>query len=46
MTDECRKCGQIDPDGMYSVAIGSWLCEKHFEQLEDLIKDFMENGDA
>lgn len=42
---ECRKCGIVDNDGMYSNAIGGWLCDNHYNELESIINKFMESID-
>jgi hypothetical protein len=38
----CGKCGLYDPAGTYSEAIYDWLCAIHYENLKQLIDNFMQ----
>lgn len=38
----CEKCGKVDGDGMWSPTIEGWLCENHYEQLEQIIEKFIQ----
>lgn len=39
---ECRKCGIVDEEGMYSNAIGGCLCDIHYNELNKMIDKFLE----
>lgn len=42
LVNTCKKCGVIDPDGMYADHYG-WFCQKHWDQFVQMIDDFLKD---